>query len=270
MSRNQSEMIWACDGALSCWKEDGHTVVIKGWTCNGQQQYSGRLWRLNNAQLVQKKISPTPLHHHHQPEPLRTRQDGSMLSCSLRQTLTRPSECAAEIETHQTRQRFLQSSIVRFWWTCVNCSLRFLFLSDRSGTRCGLLLLEAPSASGFDVLCVSEMVFCIPWLVTSGYLSYCCLSIISIQSVHSPLNSDINKAFSSTQLPLTGYFLFVWPFSVNLEMVVCENPSRSAVSEILRPARLAPIIIICSKSLKSPFFPFWCSVWTSASRLHHI
>ncbi len=52
-------------------------------------------------------------------------------------------------------------------------------------------------------------------VVTSGYLSYCCLSIISNQSVHSPLTSDINKAFSSTQLPLTGYFLFFVPFSVN-------------------------------------------------------
>ncbi len=46
-------------------------------------------------------------------------------------------------------------------------------------------------------------------VVTSGYLRYCCLSIISNQSAHSPLTSDINKAFSS--------------------MVVCENPSRSAV-----------------------------------------
>ncbi len=48
-----------------------------------------------------------------------------------------------------------------------------------------------------------------------GYLSYCCLSIISNQSAHSPLTSDINKAFSSTQLLLTGYFLFFGPFSVN-------------------------------------------------------
>ncbi len=52
-------------------------------------------------------------------------------------------------------------------------------------------------------------------VVTSVYLSYCCLSIISNQSVNSPLISDINKAFSSTQLPLTGYFLFFGPFSVN-------------------------------------------------------
>ncbi len=52
-------------------------------------------------------------------------------------------------------------------------------------------------------------------VVTSGYLSYCCLSIICNQSAHSPLTSDINKTFSSTQLPLTGYFLFFGPFSVN-------------------------------------------------------
>ncbi len=49
-------------------------------------------------------------------------------------------------------------------------------------------------------------------VVTSGYLSYCWLFIISNQSAHYPLTSDINKAFSSTQLPLTGYFLFFGPF----------------------------------------------------------
>ncbi len=47
-------------------------------------------------------------------------------------------------------------------------------------------------------------------VVTNDYLSYCCLSIISNQSVHSLLTSDINKAFSSTQLPLTGYFLYIY------------------------------------------------------------
>ncbi len=85
-------------------------------------------------------------------------------------------------------------------------------------------------------------------VVTSAYLSYCCLSIISNQS---PLTSDINKAFSSTQLPLTGYFLFFGPFFVNPKTVVGENPSRSAVFEILRRARLAPTTIPRSKSLSS-------------------
>ena len=52
-------------------------------------------------------------------------------------------------------------------------------------------------------------------VVTSGYLSSCCLSISSNQSGPSPLTSGINKAFSPTELPLTGYFLFFGPFSVN-------------------------------------------------------
>lgn len=43
----------------------------------------------------------------------------------------------AEIKTHQTRQRF--SSLLL--WACVNCSLRFLFLGNRSSRGCGLLLL---------------------------------------------------------------------------------------------------------------------------------
>ena len=54
------------------------------------------------------------------------------------------------------------------------------------------------------------------------------------------LSSLWQQGFSSTQLPLTGYFLF---FSVNPKMVVCENSSRSAVSEILRPACLPCFIV---------------------------
>ncbi len=104
-------------------------------------------------------------------------------------------------------------------------------------------------------------------VVTSGYLSYCFLFIISNQSAHSPLTSDINNAFSSTQLPLTGYFLFFRPFSVNSRDSCRENPSRSAVFEILRPARLALTIIPHSKCLKSPFFPILTlGFWRTTSR----
>ncbi len=84
-------------------------------------------------------------------------------------------------------------------------------------------------------------------VVTSDYLSYRCLSIISNQSAHSPLTSDINKAFSSTQLLLTGYFLFFEPFSVNPR-------DGCAWKSHLNP-------LSC---------PFWCSVLTSSTRLHHI
>ncbi len=135
-----------------------------------------------------------------------TRQDGSMLSCSLRQIVTRNRDSSDQAT-------FFQSSIVQFWWACVNCSLCFLFLADRSGTRCGLLLLEPIFFRVRRVVRSDGILHNL--VVTSVFLSYCCLSIISNQSARSPLTSDINKAFSSTQLPLTGYFLFFGPFSVN-------------------------------------------------------
>ncbi len=77
-------------------------------------------------------------------------------------------------------------------------------------------------------------------VVTSGYLSYCCISIISNKSAHSPLISDINRVFSSTQLQLTGYFLFFGPFSVNPKDG-CAWKSRTC---------LAPTTIPRSKSFK--------------------
>ncbi len=51
-------------GALSCWKyiRRWYTVVIKGWTC--QKQYSGRLWCLNNPQLVLSVPRKYPTHHY--------------------------------------------------------------------------------------------------------------------------------------------------------------------------------------------------------------
>ncbi len=97
-------------------------------------------------------------------------------------------------------------------------------------------------------------------VVTSVYLSYCCLSIISNQSAHSPLTSDINKAFSSTQLLFTGYFLFFRPFSVN---------PRDGCAWKSQPVWHQQTFHV--QSLLNPLSsPFWCSVWTSASRLHHI
>ena len=128
-----------------------------------------------------------------------TRQDGSMLSCFLRQILTLPSECRSWNRFSSNQATFFQSSIVQFWWDCANCSLSFLLLAERSGTRCGLLLLQP--------ICFKVRRVVQRWYsayLGCGYLSYCCLSIISNHSAHCPLTSDINKAFSSTELPLTG------------------------------------------------------------------
>ncbi len=49
-------------------------------------------------------------------------------------------ESGPRFNVSSERQLF-QSFIVQFWWAFANCRLRFLFLVDRSGTRCGLLLL---------------------------------------------------------------------------------------------------------------------------------
>ena len=45
--------------------------------------------------------------------------------------------------------------------------------------------------------------------------TYIWVTVILNPSAHSLMTSDINKAFSSTQRPLTGYFLFFGLFSVN-------------------------------------------------------
>lgn len=47
-----------------------------------------------------------------------------------------------------------------------------------------------------------------------------------------------------------------------------ENPSRSAVSKILRLACLAPCCI--QSHFNYPSSPLWCSVWSSAHCLEHV
>ncbi len=113
----------------------------------------------------------------------------------------------AEIETHQTRQRFSNLLLSNFGDPVQIVASVFLFLADRSGTPVwpsGAVahLLQVSTCCAFRDGILHTLV------VMSGYLSYCCLSIISNQSAHSPLTSDINKVFLSTQLPLPGYFLF--------------------------------------------------------------
>ncbi len=133
------------------------------------------------------------------------RQDGAMLSCSLWQILTLPSECRSRIRDSSDQTTFFQSSIVQFWWACANCIIRFLILAVAAVAH----PLQGSTWCAFRDGIRHTLV------VTSAYFSYCYLSIIYNQSAHSPLTSNINKAFSSTQLPLTGYFLFVGPFFVN-------------------------------------------------------
>ncbi len=141
---------------------------------------------------------------------IETRQDGSMLSCYLCQILTPTSESCSRNQdsSDQTRQR-----LKKIFYCPILVSLSELYppfpvLSWQErhpvwSSAAGAHLLQGSTCCVFRNGILHTLV------VTSGYLSYCCHSIISNQFAHSPLTSDINKAFLSTQLPLTGYFSFL-------------------------------------------------------------
>ncbi len=108
-SRNQSEMIWAlwrCIILLEVSSEDGCTVVIKGWTWSATILRKAVVFkRCSIGTKCAKKISPTPLHPH-QPEPLRQGRMDPCFHVLYAKFWPYHLNVAAEIETHQTRQRF--------------------------------------------------------------------------------------------------------------------------------------------------------------------
>ncbi len=181
------------------------------------------------------------------PWTIETRQDGSTLSWSLRQILTLHLNVAAEIETRQCFSNLLLSSFGDPVWIVSSVCCSYLTETAPGVVFCCC----SASASGF-MCCVFRDDILQTLVVTSGYLSYYCLSIISNQSVHSPLTST--RHFHPHNCRSLDIFYFSDHSLQTLEMVVCENPSRSAVSEILRPVRLhqQPFHV---QSLKSPFFP---------------
>ncbi len=121
---------------------------------------------------------------------IETRQDGSMLSCSLHQILTLPSECCSRNRDSSDQATFFQSSIVQFCWACANLfgepPFPVLGWQERHpvwSSAAEAHLLQGSTCRVFRDGILHTLV------VTSGYLSYCCLSIISNQSAHSPMTS---------------------------------------------------------------------------------
>ncbi len=165
--------------------------VIKGW--HGQQQYSGRLWCLNDAQLVlkgpkcAKKIFPTPLHHH-QPEPLRQSRMDPCFHDLYTKFWPYHLNVTVEIEIHQTRQCFP----IFYCPILVSlCELLPLFSVLSWPERHPVWSSAAVAHLLQGSMCCAEMVFCKSWLkllifwVTVDFLS----SLSSLSILLWPLTS---------------------------------------------------------------------------------
>ncbi len=92
----------------------------------------------------------------------------------------------AEIETPD-QATFFQSSVVQFWWACVNCSLVFPLLSCQEWDFV-VFCCFSPSASRFNVLCVQRCYCEILWPARS------CLITWSL--IHFANGSNVNAIIS--------------------------------------------------------------------------
>ena len=127
-------------------------VTIRRWVHCGHEgihmlsNNSNRLWHSSDDWFVLtglncgNKAFPTPLHHRHQLGLFTQGREGPWIHAVAAKFWPYYLQASTEIEIHRARLCFF-SLTVQFWWACTHCSLSFLFLADRSGTRHGLLLL---------------------------------------------------------------------------------------------------------------------------------
>lgn len=118
-----------------------------------------------------------------------------------------------------------------------NHSSNFAILADSSDTRWGILLLKCISPHA-HLLGIQKWPLH-TFVVTSGYFSYCCLSVISVCSFFSDLWHQPGILPQRTEAHRIGPFFQTILCKVQtFKIDVWENPSRSAVCEILGPACL--------------------------------
>ncbi len=144
--------------------EDGYTVVIKGWTWSATILRKAAAFKqcsigTKGPKVCQENI-PTPLHHHHQSEPLRQGRIDPCFHVLYAKFWHYHLNVAAEIETHQTRQRFSNLLLSNF-----GEPLQIVACSLLTGAAPSVVFCCCnPSASGFNMLCVQR------WY--SAYLDY--------------------------------------------------------------------------------------------------
>ncbi|KAM8891052.1 IQ motif and ubiquitin-like domain-containing protein isoform 1-T2 [Spinachia spinachia] len=177
----------------------------------------------------------TEVEYHHaaaQTPPKRRPDRGGVVFCRDTQTVhvrSRAQQRPADVATQMTA--------VGCYVSCTSDRLvaargAYVTAEERHGARLravGSRLTATHLAASFICVCTLSGHFIRPGVV-------CQLEPVR------PLTSDLwhQRGVCAHRTELTGYFLFLGPFSVNPEMVVGENPSRSAVCETLRAACLAP------------------------------
>lgn len=100
-----------------------------------------------------------------------------------------------------TTQCFSQSSYVQFWWPYVNRSLSFLFLPDKIGNWCGLLLLQSIC---FNMLCIQRGSLAYLGCTESFFFKLVLPSCQFRRWLAIPIS-----VFLCREVILTGYFLFL-------------------------------------------------------------
>ena len=152
---------------------------------------------------------------------------------------------------------FFQYYTLQFWWASIKCSFILLLLADRSGTWHLVFCCCSPSASRFDVLCFQRRCHlgCNKWLLELLLPSYHTEPVC-------PFSSTPWHRFHSVCRPHICRPLDTFSFSDRslhtAEVVVHENPSRSAVCETLQQpchiqSHLNPLSFpICSELQHQP------------------